>query len=51
MYAYIANSTILACTTLNSTVLVCTTLVAMKNPDYQHAYHLDSGATDHIAND
>jgi hypothetical protein len=40
-YAHIADSTILA----------CTTLVATKNPDYRHAFHLDSGATDHIAND
>ena len=23
----------------------------MKNPDYRYAYHLDSGATDHIVND
>jgi ribosomal protein L12E/L44/L45/RPP1/RPP2 len=41
VYAHIADSTVLA----------CTTLVATKNPDYRHAYHLDSGATDHIAND
>jgi hypothetical protein len=41
VYAYIANSIVLA----------CTTLVATKNPNYRHAYHLDSSATDHIAND
>jgi hypothetical protein len=41
VYAHIANSTVLA----------YTTLVATKNPDYQHAYHLNSSATDHIAND
>jgi hypothetical protein len=41
VYAHIADSTVLA----------CTTLVATKNPNYRHAYHLDSGATDHIAND
>jgi hypothetical protein len=40
VYAHIANSTVLA----------CTTLVATKNPNYRHAYHLDSSATDHIAN-
>jgi hypothetical protein len=40
VYAHIADSTVLA----------YTTLVATKNPDYQHAYHLDSSATDHIAN-
>jgi hypothetical protein len=40
VYAHIADSTVLA----------CTTLVATKNPNYQHAYHLDSSATDHIAN-
>jgi hypothetical protein len=41
VYAHIADSTVLA----------CTTLVATKNPNYRHAYHLDSGATNHIAND
>jgi len=41
VYAHIADSTVLA----------CTTLVATKNPNYRHAYHLDSGAIDHIAND
>jgi hypothetical protein len=41
VYAHIADSTVLA----------CTTLVATKNPNYRHAYHLDFGATDHIVND
>jgi hypothetical protein len=41
VYAHIADSTILA----------CTTLVATQDPEYRHAWHLDSGATDHIAND
>jgi hypothetical protein len=35
----------------DSTVLACTTLTATRNLDYQHSWHLDSGATDHIAND
>jgi hypothetical protein len=40
VYAYISDSTILA----------CTTLIATRDPEYRHAWHLDSGATDHIAN-
>ncbi len=35
----------------DSTVLACTTLLASQDPVYRSAWHLDSGATDHIAND
>jgi hypothetical protein len=41
VYAHIADSTILA----------YTTLVATWDPEYRHAWHLDSSAIDHIAND
>jgi hypothetical protein len=40
VYAYIANSTVLA----------CTTLVVTKDPDYCHTWNFDSGATDYIVN-
>jgi hypothetical protein len=42
VYAHIANST---------TAIAYTTLVATKNPDYRHAYYLDSNTIDHIANE
>ena len=40
MYAYLVDSTILA----------CISFVATQDPEYQCAYHLDSRAIDHISN-
>jgi hypothetical protein len=45
------NEPIVYAQVADSTVLACTTLVATQDPEYRRAWHLDSGATDHIVND